>query len=206
MFKLFKVLNLFFFFFSWKLSSSLFIYSLLSSKMNLACLYHTLLNKLGSEWESLLPGKLNACKYANTQHTHEPTVMQSIQADRSTLHTPCLAALQTYPFLSGTSLSCPADRQSAITQDPISRTRLYWILWSSRLQLTLPGSNQHQQNRPSRLSEWASCACPPPAAGPALVMDLISTTTALVKTDPTRAGNILHRVGSLFDIMLMPIF
>lgn len=92
-----------------------------------------------------------------------------------------------HTFLSGTSPSCPACRQTAITQEPISRTRLYWILLRSRLQLTLPGSNQHQHNWPSDRG-WL--CIPSPAAGPALVMDLISTTTALDETDPTRAGNI----------------
>lgn len=144
--------------------------------------------------------------HANTQTLDMHMNQQSLQADRSTLHILCLAALQTDPFLSGTSLSCPADRQSGTAQDPISRTRLEWILWSSRLQLTLTGSNQHLQNRPGPPSDRAGCACPSPAAGPALVMELISTTAALVKTDPTRAGNILCRAGALFDIMLMPKF
>lgn len=74
--------------------------------------YHTLLYKLGGLHESLLRRKLNPCKYTNTHHIHEPTVTQSLQADRSTLHSLCLAALQTYPFLSGTSLSCPANREN----------------------------------------------------------------------------------------------
>lgn len=49
--------------------------------------------------------------HENTQHIHymDPLVTSPAQGDRFTLHTLCLAALQTYQFLSGTSPSCPAD-------------------------------------------------------------------------------------------------
>lgn len=52
-------------------------------------------------------------------------------------------------------------QETPITQDPISRTRIHWILHSSTPHATLSASNQHQCSKLSPLSDWASCACPP---------------------------------------------